>query len=177
MKNFYIKNALLRIPVVFLLLTGVSVAQGKPGNHGSDDDTNIQATVLNQLSFGTLIVGRDVQSTVGFSDQTAGSAVITGLSRSQTVTLMFSLPQDLYSGANQLSIGFSSNSAAWSTSNDLSGATSFNPNSQITLPQSATSTGNLYLWIGATVHVSPQQATGQYQGTITVQVSVNNNDD
>lgn len=161
---------------VVAVLTVFSVlpvrAQGRR-NHNE----NLCVQVLNNLSFGTVVIGRDFQKRIPFTNNDAARALIDGLSHGESISMMFYLPSDLFSGGHRLQIQFDGTSAAWSQYNDPANATSFNPNSTLRLSSAALMTGRLYLWLGGTIQVSPQQASGQYGGDIRVQVNIDHDDD
>ncbi len=143
------------------------------GNH--EDQLSVQ--VLNDLSFGTVVIGRDIQKRIPFTDADAARALVDGFGKNETVSMIFYLPTFLQSGDGHLQIQFDASSAAWSPYNDPGNATAFNPNSRLQLPSSALVTGKLYLWLGATIYVQPQQPSGQYQGDIRVQVNIDHDED
>ncbi len=143
------------------------------GNRGE----NLSVQVLNNLSFGTVVIGRDLQKRIPFTDSDAARALVDGFGKNETVSLIFYLPAFLQSGDGHLQIQFDGSSAAWSPYNDPGNATTFNPNSRLQLPSSALVTGKLYLWLGATIYVQPQQPSGQYEGDIRVQVNIDHDED
>lgn len=169
----------IRLVRIFLLLVAVAVitSSGSAQARVKPDGDNASVVVLNNLSFGTVVIGRDLQKRVTFSDAGAARALVMGLSQNETVSLNFYLPHYLYAEGHRLRIIFNANSAAWSIDNGLSGATSFNPHLQLRLPPSALVTGNLYLWIGATLNINSQQEAGQYHGYIRVQINVDHTED
>lgn len=161
-------------------LTGVILSAGPvygqgQGNNGHEHDMSVQ--ILNNLSFGTVVIGRDFQKNIPYTDVDAARALVNGFGKNETVSMLFYLPTFLQSQDSQLRIRFDATSAAWSPYNDPSNATSFNPNSRLQLPSQALVTGKLYLWLGATIYVSPQQASGRYEGNIRVQVNVDHDVD
>ena len=137
----------------------------------------LRVKILNNLSFGTMVIGRDFEKRVSFADASAGKAWVSGFDGDEMVTLNFFLPRYLSSDGHELEIDFDQNSAAWSTANDPGSATSFDPNSRLRLYGSKLASGKLYLWIGGTILLNSHQAAGQYQGNIQVQIDVDHNED
>ena len=141
---------------------------------GSDyDKDDVNAVVLNDLSFGRIVIGLTHEKNVPCTDTQAGRVIVSGLSKEEDVTLKFELPHELRSFGHALEIDFGASSAAWSTSNDPRNATLFNPNSYFEIPSSALGSGQLYLWIGGTIILNQQQASGSYDGRILMQVQIN----
>ncbi len=143
------------------------------GNRGG----HLSVQVLNNLSFGTVVIGRDFQKRIPFTDADAARALVDGFGKNETVSMVFYVPAFLQSGDGHLQIQFDGSSAAWSPYDDPGNATTFNPNSRLQLPSSTLVTGKLYLWLGATIYVQPQQPSGQYEGDIRVQVNIDHDED
>jgi len=116
------------------------------------------------LAFGNVFPG--VNKTVLATDLTnAGRFDVTG-QLSAPVTLSFTLPATLSSGANTMPIdtytGIHADNAA------QTGGTAFNPVTGASPTLSAT--GGLFVWVGARVVPATNQAQGVYTANVTMTV-------
>lgn len=170
---FFSGRAFLAAAVSSVMIFAVPAFARWNGNR--EDHLSVQ--VLNNLSFGTVVIGRDLQKRIPFTDADAARALVDGFGHNETVSMVFYLPAFLQSEDGHLQIQFDASSAAWSPYDDPGNATAFNPNSRLQLPSSALVTGKLYLWLGATIYVQPQQPSGQYEGDIRVQVNIDHDED
>ena len=106
------------------------------------------------------------------SDAASGSFSLAGAANAE-VTLTFTLPANLTSGANNLPISFGGAAGGYNVANSRAGLTTFNPASvQTTRLNNAT--GNLYVFIGASVSPVAQPA-GTYTGAITLATAYTGN--
>jgi Domain of unknown function (DUF4402) len=138
----------------------------------AQNSANIQATATvlsavtvaagNDLQFGNVTPG--VTKTVAIADAGAGRFDVTKAA-SQGVTLSFTLPTNLTSGANNLPIG--SWTGGWNTTATPAGATGFTPSLGGT-NTAATPGNNIFVYVGATVSPAAAQVAGSYTGTVTM---------
>ena len=133
---------------------------------------NATATVLQpltvtgarDLAFGNVYPG--VSKAIAVGDATSGRFDLTGVATAQ-VQFSFTLPTNLTNGGNTLPIG------TWtgyynSTNNAAIGGTAFTPSSSNTTTSLAAVTGQLFVFVGATVSPSGTQAQGAYTGQVTL---------
>jgi hypothetical protein len=123
----------------------------------------INVTAVNNLDFQNVFPG--VAKTVLVSDATAGRWDVAGAA-STPVSLNFTLPGNLSSGANLMPIG------TWTGNHNTTAApsgTGFTPSGT---PTAATlsATGALFVYIGATVSPLANQAAGVYTAAVTLTV-------
>jgi hypothetical protein len=133
---------------------------------------NIQATAT-VLSAVTVVAGKDLQfanvtpgvnKTIAIADAGAGRFDVTKAAN-QGVTLSFTLPATLASGANTLPIG--TWTGGWNTSATPTGATTFTPSPAGT-NTTATAGTAISVYVGATVAPAAAQVAGSYTGTVTM---------
>jgi hypothetical protein len=124
----------------------------------------VTVTAGNDLQFGNVTPG--VAKTVGIADAGAGRFDVIKAA-TQGVTLSFTLPTDLTSGANTLPIG--SWTGGWNTSATPAGATTFTPSPAGT-NTAATAGTTISVYVGATVSPAAAQAAGGYTGDVTMSV-------
>lgn len=123
----------------------------------------INVTAVTNLDFQNVFPG--VAKTVLVTDATAGRWDVAGAA-SAPVSLNFTLPGNLSSGANLMPIG------TWTGNHNTTAAptgTGFTPSGT---PTAATlsATGALFVYIGATVSPLANQATGVYTAAVTLTV-------
>lgn len=106
------------------------------------------------------------------SDAASGSFSLAGAANAE-VTLTFTLPANLAFGANNLPVSFGAASAGYNVSNSRAGLTTFNPVAVQTTRLNV-ATGNLYVFIGASVSPTTQPA-GSYTGAITLATAYTGN--
>lgn len=117
------------------------------------------------LAFGNVFPG--VNSTVAIAAPTSGRFDIVAQA-SQPLTLTFTLPLNLASGANNLLIN--TWTGCWNGTNTVTGCTVFTPSgSATTATIGAAST--LFVFVGATVAPTAAQVAGTYTGTVTLTVA------
>jgi hypothetical protein len=124
----------------------------------------VTVTAGNDLQFGNVTPG--VAKTIGIADAGAGRFDVTKAAN-EGVTLSFTLPTDLTSGANTLPIG--SWTGGWNTSATPAGATTFTPSAGGT-NTAATAGTTVSVYVGATVTPAGAQAAGGYTGDVTMSV-------
>ena len=120
---------------------------------------------LTDLSFGTFIAGDVV--TVQPSEPGAASFRVDKLAGGERdVQVRLTLPAALELGGASLPVSFGSVSAAWSTTNDPSTATAFDPAQgvDVRLPGRKP----LYVWVGGTVASPAQLPSGACAQRITL---------
>jgi len=122
---------------------------------------NVAAT--NALAFGNVFPG--VAKTVLVTSASAGSFAVTGQA-STPVSMTFVVPASLTSGVNTLPIGtFTGN---WNGTNAPTG-TGFTPSAAATAA-TLSATGQMFVFVGATVTPATTQAAGSYSGTLQMTV-------
>jgi len=124
----------------------------------------VTVTAANGLQFGNVTPG--VNKTVAISDAGAGRFDVTKAA-GEGITLSFTLPTDLTSGANNLPIG--SWAGGWNTSATPAGATAFTPDAAGT-NTTATAGTTISVYVGATVSPIAAQPAGLYTGDVTMSV-------
>ena len=152
---------------VSALLAGFLSLAGTAGAQTINVTANVQVPITvtgaQDLDFGNVIQG--VPSTIAAASAQAGRFDVTG-SPSTPVSLSFALPANLVSGGNNLPIG--SWTGTHNTTNSPAG-TGFTPSGAATVATTS-GTGNLFVFVGATVSPAPAQALGLYTGTVTLTV-------
>lgn len=124
----------------------------------------ITVTKTNDLAFGAVFPG--LTKTVAVTDAGAAAFSIQGQG-SANVNLTFALPTTLASGGSTLPL--SAWTARRSTTNSAATGTDFTPSSTATSAV-LSSTGYLYVFLGATAQPSASQAAGTYSGSATLTV-------
>jgi hypothetical protein len=124
----------------------------------------VTVTAGNDLQFGIVTPG--VNKTVGIADAGAGRFDVVKAA-TQGVTLSFTLPTNLTSGANNLPIG--SWTGGWNTSATPAGSTTFTPSPAGT-NTAATAGTTISVYVGATVWPAAAQVAGSYIGDVTMSV-------
>ncbi len=129
---------------------------------------NPAITLLNGLSFGTVVT--NTTSTIAPSDPGAAEfeVQLPSYNSNVNISLTFSLPANLKSGGKSVQATFGSNSAAWNTTNSLSGSTSFDPRSGYSSSLYSSSPVTIYVWIGGTISPPDGASADSYTGTISV---------
>ncbi|MGH7538547.1 MAG: hypothetical protein ACREMF_07935 [Gemmatimonadales bacterium] len=160
------------VRVVLVLVASVATAAAQ-SNSGSITATALVQQPINvvgavNLAFGDVIPG--INKAVAFADAGAGRFDVTGQAGAPVNLSFTALPTNLTSGVNNLPIG--SYTGGVNATNTAAGATSFAPFAGTTATLSGTSgTGNLFVFIGATVSPPTNLTAGTYTGTITLQVT------
>lgn len=145
------------IHVCTLIVCTLSVANVAPA----------QVTKLNDLAFGTILTGSTSTVTLT-SGKAAQWKSHLGLAVSTSFT--FSLPTAMTrTGGGSIPLTFCSTCAARSTTNNPSGATTFNPSSGTSTLVSANS--DMYIWLAASVNPPLNQTAGSYSASVTLTVT------
>jgi spore coat protein U-like protein len=158
-------------PLVFAAVIGLAATEVE----GQTQTATIQAsaTVMQPINvvgavnliFGSVFPG--IASTVGVNAAGAGRFDVTG-QPSAPVFVSFVLPASLTAGANSLPIG------TWTghqnTVNNPTSGTNFTPSAALTTA-TFSGTGQLFVFVGATVTPAVNQAPGVYNGTIQITVT------
>jgi hypothetical protein len=124
----------------------------------------LAVTATNPLAFGVLMPG--ASKTVAVTDASAAAFSISG-SASAPISLTFTLPSTITSGANALTIN--SWTARRNINNSAASGTDFTPSASATTT-SLSGSGTLYVFVGATAAPAANQAAGSYAGTLTLTV-------
>jgi len=157
----------LTLAVAALVLTGTAL-QAQTNNASITATATVQTPInvlgAQQLSFGNAFPG--VNKVVAATDlTTAGRFDVTGQA-STPVTLSFTLPATLGSGANTMPIvNYSGMHALLATQ---VGGVAFTPSAGANPTLSGL--GALFVWIGAQVQPATNQAAGVYTGSISMTV-------
>ena len=127
----------------------------------------ITVTRLADLSFGTVAAGTAKRVAPG--DPGAGQFRVDA-PPSARIRLDFILPTVLTSAGQTMAVTFGNRDAAWSGQNDVTTATTFDPNRRprIRVPAS----GTIYVWIGGSVAPAATQPSGIYTAPLTLSASV-----
>ena len=153
---------------VLALVISASAAQAQTNNASITATASVQTPInvvgAQQLNFGNVFPG--VNKTVAATDLTnAGRFDVTGQA-STPVTLSFTLPATLSSGANTMPIDtYTGIHAATSAQ---TGGVAFNPVTGANPTLSGT--GALFVWVGARVTPATNQAQGTYTANVTMTV-------
>ena len=148
------------------LVLGVATAQAQnsaPIAVTATVQQPINVTGVNDLDFQAVFPG--VNKTVAVADATAGRFDVTGQA-SSPVSMTFVLPANLTFGANNLPIG------TWTGNHNTIAApsrTGFTPSAGVTAA-TLSGTGQLFVYLGATVSPAINQTAGVYTGTVTLTV-------
>jgi hypothetical protein len=129
--------------------------------------TPVRVATLNELSLGTVTAGRILL----IRPSEAGAAKFRIVSDRDTSTIIrFFLPSQCSSlqGNDQLRVEFSSDGAAWSAQDAVSGSTLFDPRQPLTLQLQQNRP--VYVWIGIVAYPHRFQQAGRYATNITLTV-------
>src|SRR6266702_8187415 len=157
----------LSLVVAALVLTGTAL-QAQTNNASITATASVQTPInvvgAQQLNFGNVFPG--VNKTIAATDLTnAGRFDVTGQA-STPVTLSFTLPATLSSGANTMPIDTYTGISALTSAQV--GGTAFSLVAGATPTLSGT--GALFVWIGARVTPATNQAQGVYTANVTMTV-------
>ena len=162
------RNSKLSLAVLALAVIGASAVQAQTNSASITATANVQTPInvvgANALAFGNVFPG--VNKTVAATDLTnAGRFDVTG-QNSTPVTLSFTLPATLSSGANTMPIDTYTGISALNSAQ--TGGVGFNPVTGASPTLSGT--GALFVWIGARVTPATNQAQGVYTANVTMTV-------
>ncbi len=127
----------------------------------------VRLATLNELSIGTVTAGR----TLLIQPSDAGAAKFQVVSDKDTTAIIrFFLPSQCLSlqGNDQLRVEFTSDGAAWSTQDAVSGSTMFDPRQPLTLQLQQNRP--VYIWVGIAAYPHRFQQAGRYAANITLTV-------
>lgn len=149
------------------LLAAVPSAQAQSANIQALANVFQAMTVsgVRNLDFGNVFPG--VNKSIAVDNANSGKFTVAGQA-SANVNLTFTLPANLTSGGNNLPIG--TWVGHWNGVDDASSGTNFTPSAGATAAQFSGS-GNLYVFVGATVSPGGSQTAGSYSGTVTMTVA------
>jgi hypothetical protein len=122
----------------------------------------ITVTGARSLDFGNVFPG--VAKAIAVAAATSGRFDLTGQA-SGNVNVSFTLPTDLISAGNLLPIG--TWTGCTSPTNTTAGCTAFTPSGAATA-SGFSGAGALFVFVGGTVTPAPNQAAGNYAGTVTL---------
>jgi len=150
----------------------MGLALGVTATAAAQNNATINATAVIQqpivvsaaraLDFGNVFPG--VASTIGVAAASSGEFAVTGQA-SSPANMTFVLPTNLVNGGNNLPIG--TWTGCHNTSNSTTGCTAFTPSAAATA-SAFSGTGSLWVWVGGTVSPAANQASGTYNGTVTM---------
>jgi hypothetical protein len=159
-------RALAFASVLAALLVGGASASAQSANASVTAEVQqpITVTKTRDLDFGLVFPG--VDKVVAVSDATSAAFSVTGQASAQ-VHITFTLPGTLTNGGNSLTI--TDWTARHNTTNSSASGTDFTPSAS---PTTATlsGSGELYVFLGATVQPTTTQVAGTYTGTATITV-------
>ncbi len=122
---------------------------------------------INDISFGTDFGGREKH----FNHSDGGAAKFQIQSKTETnvvITIMLPSFFSAADGSEKIPASFNETSAAWSTVDDVSSRTTFDPRQPLSL--SLKQNQIIYVWIGGALHPTGLQRAGKYSGSITLTV-------
>lgn len=157
----------LSLVVAALVLTGTAL-QAQTNNASITATASVQTPInvvgAQQLSFGNVFPG--VNKAIPATDlANAGRFDVTGQA-STPVSLSFTLPATLSSGANTMPIV--NYTGIHALVNTQAGGVAFTPSAGATTPLSGT--GAMFVWVGAQVQPATNQASGVYNGSVVMTV-------
>ncbi|HXF96535.1 MAG TPA: DUF4402 domain-containing protein [Gemmatimonadales bacterium] len=151
-----------------LAMLAAGAAQAQSNNASIQATAQVQqpinVTGARDLAFGNVFPG--VSKAIPVTDPNSGRWDVTGQAGAN-VQLTFNLPATLSDGTNTLPIG--TYTAHHNTTNAPTGGTDFTPSAA---PTSAvlSGSGQLFVFIGATVSPATNQPAGTYSGTLSMTV-------
>lgn len=146
------------IYILFLLMISSAALYCQPG---------LTVIKINDLSFGADFGGREKcldQSDVGAAKFQIQSTVETNAA----ITIMLPSFFTCIGGSEKIPASFNERSAAWSTIDNVSSRTSFDPRQPLSL--SLKQNQIIYVWIGGSLHPAVSQRACKYSGSITLTV-------
>lgn len=157
----------LSLAVLALTLVGASVAQAQSATIQATATVQTPLTVTGtaDLAFGNVFPG--LAKTVAPADGTSGRFTVLGQTGAEVSLTFPGLPANL-TGAGNLPIG--TYTGVHNNTNATAGGTGFTPSAASTLAVLDATTGNRFVFLGATVTPAVAQAPGAYTGTITMNV-------
>jgi len=156
------------IAIVAALAIAGTALQAQTNNASITATASVQTPInvlgAQALGFGNVFPG--VNKTVAATDLTNGGRFDVTGQASSPVTLSFTLPATLSSGANTMPIV--NYTGVHALLNTQAGGIAFTPSAGATPTLSGT--GALFVWVGAQVQPATNQAAGVYSGSITMTV-------
>jgi hypothetical protein len=131
--------------------------------------SDLTVVKINDISFGTDFGGRERH--INHSD--IGAAKFQIQSKNEiSVLITIMLPGFFTStdGLEKITASFNERSAAWSTIDNVSSRTSFDPRQPLSLLMKQNQV--IYVWIGGALHPSRSQRACKYSGSITLTVHI-----
>ena len=155
----------LSLTVVALLALGATAAQAQSANITATAMVQTALTVTNvqDLDFGAVFPGQGDQ-TIAPTDATSGRFSLAGALGAQ-INMTFSLPATLTGPGTPMAIG------TWTGLQGNSATpvgAAFDPTSSPVVATLDATSGNWYVFLGATLTVPAVQTAGTYNGTITL---------
>ncbi len=171
MKNLKTILSVFALAAVFSSAAFAQVSDNIAAN--AEVTAGLTVTGLTDLEFGT--VTRNTPKTVLPSETEAGKF---GIGDASNFDISFgTLPTNLVGGTTSanMPISFGTSSASWNTSDNQSGATTFDPNTGLTglTPGTGVNAGEAYVWLGGTVSPTSSQPADTYTATITLTITNN----
>lgn len=157
----------MSLAVLSLLAVGATAAQAQSGSIQATATVQTPMTVTGTapLAFGNVFPG--LPKTVAADAATSGRFTIAGQTGAEVSITFPSLPTNLTFGLNNLPIG------TWTGQHNNTNATGgpgFTPSAAPELAVLDATTGNQFVFVGATVTPGAAQAAGSYTGTIIMNV-------
>lgn len=130
--------------------------------------SNLSVIKISDISFRTNISGREKH----LEPLDAGAAefqIQSAVESMATITVLLPTSFTNMNGSDKIPARFHERSAAWSTIDNTTSRTFFDPRQPLTLSLKQHQT--IYIWIGGNLHPSALQRAGKYTGSITLTVS------
>mgnify|MGYP001394629168 CR=1 FL=1 len=164
----------LSLTVVALLALGASAAQAQSAQISATAtvQTALTVTAGNDLDFGPVFPGAG-DRTIAPADANAGTFSLAGAAAAE-VAMTFVLPPTLDRVLGGASMTIGSWTGVHNTSASAAGGTAFDPTGG-PINANLNGTGDLYVFLGATLTVPAVQTAGDYAGTITLNASYTGN--
>jgi hypothetical protein len=129
--------------------------------------SDLTVVKINDISFGTDFGGREKR----LDPSDGGAAKFQIQSKNETNTVITIMLPDFFTstdGSDKIPASFNETSAAWSTIDDMSSRTTFDPRQPLSLTLKQNQI--IYIWIGGALHPTGLQRAGKYSGSITLTV-------
>ena len=170
------RSARAGLLVLGLLVPCPGLSQGVGASVGIDANVIGQlltVTTLSNLNFGS--VPKGIATTVQPTAAGAGAWQIQG-NKNADVSIGFVLPTLLINvqalPGSTMPVSFGATSARWNrATNNVAGATAFNPSTGATAKLGPPANPYIYLWIGGTVSPAATAKPGVYTGTIIITIA------
>jgi hypothetical protein len=131
--------------------------------------SEVSVVKINDISFGTDFGGRERR--LDHSDIGAAKFQIQSKNEAHIlITLMLPGFFTNIDGTEKIPLSFNERSAAWSTIDNVSSRTSFDPRQPLSL--SLKQNQVVYIWVGGVLNPSRSQRVGKYSGSITLTVHI-----